>query len=90
MPLQTDIVARQAALAESGAEQDKTSAELREASLVLEALQLRESVARQAVGELRQARARPWDETCPVSTGGGTRRVQSVREGGGGEGEHYH
>jgi len=24
------------------------------------------------------------DETCPVSTGGGTRRVQSVREGGGG------
>jgi hypothetical protein len=23
------------------------------------------------------------DETCPVSTGGGTRRVQSVREGGG-------
>ena len=27
------------------------------------------------------------DETCPVSTGGGTRRVQSVREGGGGQ-EH--
>ena len=27
---------------------------------------------------------RKWDETCPVSTGGGTRRVQSVREGGGG------
>jgi len=26
------------------------------------------------------------DETCPVSTGGGTRRVQSVREGGGGGG----
>ena len=25
-------------------------------------------------------------ETCPVSTGGGTRRVQSVREGGGGGG----
>jgi hypothetical protein len=24
------------------------------------------------------------DETCPISTGGGTRRVQSVREGGGG------
>jgi len=24
------------------------------------------------------------DETCPVSTGGGTRRVQLVREGGGG------
>jgi hypothetical protein len=59
VPLQEDIAARQAALAESGAEQDKTSAELREASLVLEALQLRESVARQAVGELRQARARP-------------------------------
>ena len=29
-------------------------------------------------------RARRRDETCPVSTGGGTRRVQSVREGGGG------
>jgi len=30
-------------------------------------------------------RGRCWrDETCPVSTGGGTRRVQSVREGGGG------
>ena len=26
------------------------------------------------------------DETCPVSTGGGTRRVQSVRKGGGGGG----
>jgi len=26
------------------------------------------------------------DETCPVSTGGGTGRVQSVREGGGGGG----
>ena len=26
------------------------------------------------------------DETCPVSTGGGTRRVQSVREGGRGGG----
>jgi len=26
------------------------------------------------------------DETCPVSTGGGTRRVQSVQEGGGGGG----
>ena len=24
------------------------------------------------------------DETCPISTGGGTRRVQLVREGGGG------
>jgi hypothetical protein len=31
---------------------------------------------------LRDARVR--DETCPVSTGGGTRRVQLVREGGGG------
>jgi hypothetical protein len=29
------------------------------------------------------ARANGWDETCPVSTEGGTRRVQSVREGGG-------
>jgi len=29
----------------------------------------------------------PWrDETCPVSTEGGTRRVQLVREGGGGGG----
>jgi len=28
---------------------------------------------------------RPAIETCPVSTGGGTRRVQSVREGGGGK-----
>jgi hypothetical protein len=28
--------------------------------------------------------ARGMDETCPVSTGGWTRRVQSVREGGGG------
>jgi len=27
---------------------------------------------------------RPRGETCPVSTEGGTRRVQSVREGGGG------
>ena len=27
---------------------------------------------------------RTRNETCPVSTGGGTRRVQSVREGGGG------
>jgi hypothetical protein len=27
------------------------------------------------------------DETCPVSTEGGTRRVQLVREGGGGRGE---
>jgi len=26
------------------------------------------------------------DETCPISTGGGTRRVQLVREGGGGGG----
>ena len=26
----------------------------------------------------------PWDETCPFSTEGGTRRVQLVREGGGG------
>jgi len=25
-------------------------------------------------------------ETCPISTGGGTRRVQLVREGGGEEG----
>ena len=30
----------------------------------------------------RQERIR--DETCPISTGGGTRRVQLVREGGGG------
>jgi hypothetical protein len=29
------------------------------------------------------------DETCPISTGGGTRRIQSVREGeGGGGGLH--
>ena len=27
---------------------------------------------------------RSFQETCPVSTGGGTRRVQSVRKGGGG------
>ena len=36
------------------------------------------------VRPVRPARAR--DETCPVSTGRGTRRVQSVREGGGGGG----
>ena len=29
---------------------------------------------------------RERDETCPISTGGGTRRVQLVREGGGGGG----
>ena len=41
--------------------------------------------------EARQQLLRPLvratkDETCPVSMGGGTRRVQSVREGGGGGG----
>ena len=32
------------------------------------------------------AQAGPEDATCRVSTGGGTRRVQLVREGGGGGG----
>ena len=41
-----------------------------------------------ARGENARAARNRRDETCPVSTGGGTRRVQSVREGGGGgEGE---
>jgi hypothetical protein len=41
--------------------------------------------ARVALGGTRR------DETCPVSTGRGTRRVQLVREGGGGGGpEHLH
>ena len=35
-------------------------------------------------GERRRERA-PRNETCPVSTGGGTKRVHLVREGGGGE-----
>ena len=30
------------------------------------------------------------DETCPISTGGGTRRVHLVREGGGGEVHAYY
>jgi len=40
----------------------------------------------------RAARARTprFHETCPVSTGEGTRRVQSVREGGGGGGRGMH
>ena len=33
-----------------------------------------------------QARPRPRDETRPLSTGRGTRRVHLVREGGGGGG----
>ena len=38
-----------------------------------------------ACPQLLDARLPRWrDETCPVSTGGGTRRVQLVREGGGG------
>ena len=40
----------------------------------------------------RAARARTprFHETCPVSTGEGTRRVQSVREGGGGRNDVRH
>ena len=40
---------------------------------------------RGGAGRSTAARRARWgrDETCPVSTGGGTRRVQLVREGGG-------
>jgi hypothetical protein len=41
-----------------------------------------------AHGRKRES-GRSWDEACPVSTGGGTRRVQSVREEGRGVSSQY-
>jgi hypothetical protein len=68
----------------------KTSVNLRRGSVfegVSESAGRRRRSQRRCPREgLRGQRVWPRRATCPVSTGGGTRRVQSVRKGGGGRG----